>query len=146
MYGLRAVARALRCLTVLLVAGLACASTAAARTVHCRSTKPVYALTTDLPAGLPGEYAAPRKLLSGCQVAKTISSGIYRSLHAHKKPAPEVTLRNSPSPGEPGHQAYTFIPYLVSHVATDTVAGTVFCLTHPSWYIRFTIRGPNAPG
>jgi hypothetical protein len=138
-------ARPLRWLVVLLVAGLVCVSTAAARTVHCRSTKPVYELTTNLLVGLPGEYAAPHKLLPGCQVAKTLSSGIYQSLHARKKPAPQIILRNTPSPGEPGHQAYVFIPYLVSHATTDTITGTIFCLTHPSWYIRFTIRGPNAP-
>src|ERR1700759_4953369 len=102
-------ARLLQCL-VLLVAGLVCVSTAAARTVHCRSTKPGYSLATNLPVALPGEYAAPDMLLPGCQVAKTLSSGIYRSLHAHKKPPPQIILRNTPSPGEPGHRAYVFIP------------------------------------
>jgi hypothetical protein len=137
-------ARMLRCLTVLIVAGLVCASNAAARTVNCRSTKPVSALTTNLPAVLPGEYAAPHKLLPGCQVAQTISSGVAQTLVAHKKLPSTITIRNTPSPGEPGHQAYVFIPYVVGHKASDSATVTVFCLTHPGWYVRFTVTGPQA--
>jgi len=135
--------RALRYLAVLIVVGLVGASTAVARTAHCGSTKPVSALTTDLPAGIPGEYAAPHKLLSGCQVATTISSGIAQDLLAHKTPPSTITLRNTPSPGEPGHKVYVFVPYLVSHKATDSVTVTVFCPTRPTWYIRFTVTGPR---
>jgi hypothetical protein len=138
-------ARALRHLAVLIVAGLACASTAAARTVKCRSTNPVSALTTDLPAGLPGEYAAPHKLLAGCQVAETISTSLGHKLVAHKKIPATITLQNTPSPGEPGHQSYVFVPYLAFHKASDSVTGTVFCSTRPTWYIRFTVTGPHAP-
>jgi hypothetical protein len=138
--------RALRSVAVLIVVGLVGVSTAAARTIRCRSTKPVVALTTDLPAGLPGEYAAPHKLLAGCQVAETISSSLGQKLLAHKKIPATIILRNTPSPGEPGHQAYVFIPYLVFHKASDSVTGTVFCLTRPSWYIRFTVTGNHAPG
>jgi hypothetical protein len=137
-------ARALRYVALLIVVGLVGVSTAAARAVQCRSTKPVVALTTDLPPGLPGEYAAPHRLLAGCQVAETISSSLGQKLIAHKKIPTTITLRNTPSPGEPGHQVYVFIPYLVFHKASDSVTGTVFCSTRPTWYIRFTVTGHHA--